>query len=260
MARFRPHPPPDGIFLLALVLAACSRQETRLRSPSRTKPPPIPAPARPGRLGHRAHRRRCRHPQPLTGQDGERRHGFSDVISEGMLHDEQLHAQAEAVPGGVMGDFARPTHLHVPSAPRRQVAGRRALHRRRREVHLRQAPWTPRSTRAVRSYFSTIKSCEVVDPYTVRFIATERYFKTLEVLGTTAHHPQARFRAGRSRLQQHPFGATRSAPDLTNSCAGTPAHKSSWSAMTITGDGPKPLSQADCLPDHRGALRRRATY
>jgi peptide/nickel transport system substrate-binding protein len=36
----------------------------------------------------------------------------------------------------------------------------------------------------VRSYFTTIKSCEVLDPYTVRFTATERYFKTLEVLGT----------------------------------------------------------------------------
>ncbi len=33
-------------------------------------------------------------------------------------------------------------------------------------------------------YLSTIKSCEVLDPYTVRFTATERYFKTLESLGT----------------------------------------------------------------------------
>jgi peptide/nickel transport system substrate-binding protein len=35
----------------------------------------------------------------------------------------------------------------------------------------------------VRSYFSTIKSCEVLDPYTVRFTASERYFKTLEIIG-----------------------------------------------------------------------------
>jgi peptide/nickel transport system substrate-binding protein len=35
----------------------------------------------------------------------------------------------------------------------------------------------------VRSYWGTIKSCEVLDPYTVRFTATERYFKTLEVIG-----------------------------------------------------------------------------
>ena len=34
-------------------------------------------------------------------------------------------------------------------------------------------------------YFTTIKSCEVLDPYTIRFTATERYFKTLEALGTT---------------------------------------------------------------------------
>jgi peptide/nickel transport system substrate-binding protein len=36
-----------------------------------------------------------------------------------------------------------------------------------------------------RTYLSTIKSCEILDPDTVRFTATEKYFKTLEVLGTT---------------------------------------------------------------------------
>ena len=35
-----------------------------------------------------------------------------------------------------------------------------------------------------RSYLNTVKSCEVIDPYTVRFTTTERYFKMLEVLGT----------------------------------------------------------------------------
>jgi peptide/nickel transport system substrate-binding protein len=35
-----------------------------------------------------------------------------------------------------------------------------------------------------RVYLTNIKSCEVLDPYTVRFTATERYFKTLENLGT----------------------------------------------------------------------------
>jgi peptide/nickel transport system substrate-binding protein len=42
----------------------------------------------------------------------------------------------------------------------------------------------------IRSYFTTIKSCEVIDPYTVRFIATERYFKTLEMIGTMAVIPK----------------------------------------------------------------------
>ncbi len=36
----------------------------------------------------------------------------------------------------------------------------------------------------IRSYFTTLKSCEVVDPMTVRFVTTERYFKMLEMLGT----------------------------------------------------------------------------
>jgi peptide/nickel transport system substrate-binding protein len=39
-------------------------------------------------------------------------------------------------------------------------------------------------TAPIRSYFTTVKSCEVLDPYTIRFLTSERYFKTLEVLGT----------------------------------------------------------------------------
>jgi peptide/nickel transport system substrate-binding protein len=42
----------------------------------------------------------------------------------------------------------------------------------------------------VRSGFTTIKSCEVLDPYTVRFTASERYFKTLEQLGTVSILPK----------------------------------------------------------------------
>jgi peptide/nickel transport system substrate-binding protein len=42
----------------------------------------------------------------------------------------------------------------------------------------------------IRSYFTTIKSCEVLDPYTIRFTASERYFKTLEELGTLPVIPQ----------------------------------------------------------------------
>ena len=39
-------------------------------------------------------------------------------------------------------------------------------------------------TAPLRSYLTTVKSCDVLDPYTVRFVTSERYFKTLEVLGT----------------------------------------------------------------------------
>ena len=42
----------------------------------------------------------------------------------------------------------------------------------------------------IRSYFTTIKSCTVLDPYTVRFTSSERYFKTLEMIGTMAIVPQ----------------------------------------------------------------------
>ena len=42
----------------------------------------------------------------------------------------------------------------------------------------------------VRSYFSSLQSCEVVDPFTVRFVTTKRYFKMLEELGMQPILPQ----------------------------------------------------------------------
>jgi peptide/nickel transport system substrate-binding protein len=56
----------------------------------------------------------------------------------------------------------------------------------------------------LRSYWSTIKSCEVVDPYTVRFTASERYFKTLETLGTQPILPAHAF-ANVSDFNDAPF-------------------------------------------------------
>ncbi len=59
----------------------------------------------------------------------------------------------------------------------------------------------------VRSYFTNIKSCEVLDPYTVRFVATERYFKTLEVLGTyIVALPRHVFAKGDPDFNKNEFG------------------------------------------------------
>jgi len=60
-----------------------------------------------------------------------------------------------------------------------------------------------------RTYLSTIKSCEVLDPYTVRFTATERYFKTLESLGTgdtLPIVPKHILEKGEPDFNKHPFG------------------------------------------------------
>jgi len=57
----------------------------------------------------------------------------------------------------------------------------------------------------LRVYFANIKSCDVLDPYTVRFIATERYFKTLEVLGTLAIIPRHILEKGEPDFNKHPF-------------------------------------------------------
>lgn len=59
----------------------------------------------------------------------------------------------------------------------------------------------------VRSYFLNIKSCDILDPYTVRFTATERYFKTLEVLGNfLVIVPKHVLSKGEPDFNKHPFG------------------------------------------------------
>jgi len=59
----------------------------------------------------------------------------------------------------------------------------------------------------LRVYLANIKSCEVLDPYTVRFIATERYFKTLESLGTNTLPiiPKHIFEKGDPDFNKHSF-------------------------------------------------------
>ena len=59
-----------------------------------------------------------------------------------------------------------------------------------------------------RIYFTTIKSCDVLDPYTVRFTASEPYFKTLEALGTPDNLPiipKHVFEQGEPDFNKHPF-------------------------------------------------------
>jgi peptide/nickel transport system substrate-binding protein len=59
----------------------------------------------------------------------------------------------------------------------------------------------------IRVYFTNIKSCEVLDPYTIRFVATERYFKTLEVLGTyIVVVPKHVFEKGDPDFNKNEFG------------------------------------------------------
>jgi peptide/nickel transport system substrate-binding protein len=58
----------------------------------------------------------------------------------------------------------------------------------------------------LRTYFTNIKSCEVVDPYTVRFTATERYFKSLEELGELPIVPKHILEKGEADFNRHPFG------------------------------------------------------
>jgi len=59
-----------------------------------------------------------------------------------------------------------------------------------------------------RSYFTTIKSCEILDPYTIRFTARQPYFKTLEALGTSDTLPvipKHILEKGEPDFNKHPF-------------------------------------------------------
>ena len=59
----------------------------------------------------------------------------------------------------------------------------------------------------LRSYFGTIKSCEIVDPYTIRITATARYFKTLEVIGAFVYIiPKHYFDRNPGDFNSSPFG------------------------------------------------------
>jgi peptide/nickel transport system substrate-binding protein len=58
----------------------------------------------------------------------------------------------------------------------------------------------------MRSYFENIKSCDVLDPYTVRFIATEKYFKTLETIGEMPILPRHAFAKGDPDFNKNDFG------------------------------------------------------
>jgi peptide/nickel transport system substrate-binding protein len=59
----------------------------------------------------------------------------------------------------------------------------------------------------VRSYFTTVKSCEIVDPFTVRFVTTEPYFKMQEVIGTyLVIVPKHILEKGEPDFNKHPFG------------------------------------------------------
>ncbi len=57
-----------------------------------------------------------------------------------------------------------------------------------------------------RSYFTSVKSCEVIDPFTVRFTASERYFKTLEVIGGLSICPRHAFAHGDPDFNKNEFG------------------------------------------------------
>ena len=59
----------------------------------------------------------------------------------------------------------------------------------------------------LRSYFGSVKSCDILDPFTVRFVTTQRYFKMLECLGTFMYMcPKHVFAHGNPDFNRNEFG------------------------------------------------------
>ena len=59
----------------------------------------------------------------------------------------------------------------------------------------------------IRSYFTSVKSCEILDPYTIRFVTTQRYFKMKEVIGTyLSILPRHVFEKGDPDFNKNAFG------------------------------------------------------
>ena len=58
---------------------------------------------------------------------------------------------------------------------------------------------------SLRSYFETVKLCEVLDPYTVRFTTTQKYFKMLEMIGEMGIVPKHAFDKGDPDFNKNDF-------------------------------------------------------
>jgi len=58
----------------------------------------------------------------------------------------------------------------------------------------------------LRSYFTTVKSCEVLDPYTVRYTTSEPYFKMIEEIGGLPICPRHVFDRGDPDFNKNDFG------------------------------------------------------
>jgi len=109
----------------------------------------------------------------------------------------------------------------------------------------------------LRTYFTNIKSCEVLDPYTVRFTATERYFKTLEELGELQIIPKHILEKGEADFNKHPFGRHPIGTGPYKFVRWDTGSQSPWNATTIIGPARFTIRSASFSKSFRRTTSRR---
>jgi peptide/nickel transport system substrate-binding protein len=198
-----------GIFLSVLLLASCSRPREIAAVPSGR---PLIADLRPVQ-GDWVVQRIDSDPDGLNPLTLESNNGqiISGMVNEGLLQmnnytlklDPCLAESYEISPDQLTYTFHLRHGVKWHDGEPFTAADVKYTYDRVQDPKVDAAP--------LRTYFSNIKSCEVVDPYTIRFVATARYFKTLEVLGSLAILPQHVFEKGdsdfnKNAFQRHPIG------------------------------------------------------
>ena len=203
------HSCPVRLLLSAVIagfaLTACSRQETAL-SPKATQILANPGPPVPGdwvieRMGSDPDTL-----NPLTCQTADGSWLSSTVINEGLLrmNNETLKLEPclaqswEISPDQLTYTFHLRHGVKWHDGEPFTADDVKFTYDKLMDPKVDAAP--------TRSYFTTVKSCDVLDPYTVRFTASERYFKTLEEIGGLPICPKHAFDKGDPDFNKNAFG------------------------------------------------------
>jgi peptide/nickel transport system substrate-binding protein len=184
MARFGAFRLPFGVLLAVLSLTACSRQDAGSPKSDEKQIMADPGPPVQGdwviaRMGSDPDKL-----NPVTAQTADANWVSNNVISEGLLrmNNETLKLEPclaeswEITPDQLTYTFHLRHGVKWHDGQSFTADDVKFTYDKLMDPKVDAAP--------NRSYFTTVKSCEVIDPYTVRFTASERYFKTLEAIGT----------------------------------------------------------------------------
>ncbi|HUB67306.1 MAG TPA: peptide-binding protein [Candidatus Methylacidiphilales bacterium] len=188
-----------------LLLTACSRQEKTASNASGQPPPEAAGPPVQGDWVVQRINADVDSLNPITGQDTNGQLIRSNLVCEGLLQMDNFTLKLE--PCLAERWETSPDQLTYTFHLRHGVKWHDGQPFTAEDVKYTydkvQDPQT--DCAFLRLYFNNIKSCEILDPYTVRFIASQRYFKTLEELGELPIIPKHILEQGEPDFNKHPF-------------------------------------------------------